>query len=438
MRHKSSYRGSVRPRHLLPLTLATVGLTSGLPASLATTAEAAVPARRIVVTQWDSDEQLAEGRARGVRIVDGTLKLTDPVATSGDYELGTWQSPWVRPGYDFTELVPSWEGSTPGASFVEIEVRGRNGDRRSSWDTIANWSLDDREHTRRSSSDSQGDDLGRTAYDTWLTSGAGAWQLRVTLHRRTGGKARPSIDAVGAMASVLPNASSVSTSRAGAGSTAALGEVLSVPSYSQMVHRGTYPQYDGGGEAWCSPTSLTMVLDYYDALPAPRRYRWVKRDYPDRVVAHHARMTYDAAFGGTGNWSFNTAYAGSRVGSGEGGAFVTRLRSLREAERFIAAGIPLVASIAFSSGQLSGAPISSTNGHLLVIVGFQSDGDVVVNDPAASSRSGVRRVYDRGQFEDAWLKRYASGTSMRGSGGLVYVVHDDAHPLPQRDGNRNW
>ena len=428
----------MRPRHLLPLTLATVGLTSGLPASLANNAEAAVPARRIVFTQWDSDEQLAEGRARGVRVVDGTLKLTDPVATSGDYEVGTWQSPWVRPGYDFTELVPSWEGSTPGSSFVEIEVRGRNGDRGSSWDTIANWSLDDREYTRRSSSDSQGDDLGRTAYDTWLTSGADAWQLRVTLHRRTGGKARPSIGAVGAMASVLPNTSSVSTSNAGAGSKAALGKVLAVPSYSQMVHDGEYPQYDGGGEAWCSPTSLTMVLDYYDALPAPRRYRWVKRDYPDRVVAHHARMTYDAAFGGTGNWPFNTAYAASRVGSGDGGAFVTRLRSLTEAERFIAAGIPLVASITFSSGQLSGAPLSSTNGHLLVIVGFQSDGDVVVNDPAASSRSGVRRVYDRGQFEDAWLKRYASGTSMRGSGGLVYVVHDDAHPLPTRDGNRNW
>jgi hypothetical protein len=428
----------VRLRHLLPLTLATAGLTSGLPASLVTSAEAAVPARRIVVTQWSTDEQLAEGRSRGVRIQDGAIRLTDPVAASGNYEIGSWRSPWVRPGYDFTELVPSWEGSTPGASFIKVEVRGRSSARSSSWDTIANWSLGDRAFTRRSSSDSQGDDLGRTAYDTWLTSGASAWQVRVTLHRRTGGQARPAIEAVGAMASALPNASSVSTSRAGAGSKAALGKVLSVPSYSQMVHEGQYPQYDGGGEAWCSPTSLTMVLDYYHALPAPRQYRWVKKDYPDRVVAHHARMTYDDAFGGTGNWPFNTAYAASRVGAGAGGAFVTRLRSLTEAERFIAAGIPLIASITFSSGQLSGAPISSTNGHLLVIVGFRDNGDVVVNDPAASSRSAVRRVYDRGQFEDAWLKRYASGSSMRGSGGVVYVVHDDAHPLPTRDGNRNW
>jgi hypothetical protein len=177
-----------------------------------------------------------------------------------------------------------------------------------------------------------------------------------------------------------------------------------------------------------------MVLGYYDALPPRRAYRWVDPSYPDRVVPHVARMVYDTHLGGTGNWPFNTAYAASRTGH----AFVTRLRSLREAERFIAAGIPLIASVTFSSGQLSGAPISSTSGHLLVIVGFTSSGDVVVNDPAASSRSGVRRTYDRGQFEDAWLKRYPSGSSMRGSGGMVYVITDDAHPLPPEDGNRNW
>ena len=429
----------MRFRHLLPLTLATVGLTSGLPASLATTAEAAVPARRIVVIAWDSDGQLAAGRARGVRVVDGALKLRrNPRNVRGDYELGMWRSPWVRPGFTFTELIPSWEARTPGDSWIKVEVRGKTPDRRSSWDTIADWSLDDLEHTRRSSSDSQVDDLGRTAYDTWVTSGVRDWQVRVTLLRRTGTKAKPSVDAIRGMASALPNASHVSTSTPGAGSRAALGKVLPVPSYSQMAHQNQYPQYDGGGAAWCSPTSTTMVLDYYDVLPAPRRYRWVKRDYPDRVVAHHARMTYDAGFGGTGNWAFNTAYAASRTGAGSGGAFVTRLRSLGEAERFIAAGIPLIASVTFSSGELSGSPISSTNGHIMVIVGFQSDGDVVVNDPAAPSRSGVRRVYDRGQFEDVWLRRYSSGSSMRGSGGLVYVINDDAHPLPPRGDNRNW
>ena len=427
----------MRLPRLLPLALAVAGVATGLPAALPA-ADAAVPSRRIVHTQWDTRDELASGRARGVAVVDGALRLSDPVGVRGEYEYGTWESPWVTPGYTFTELIPSWHGVTPGGSWIKVEVRGRTPETTSSWDTIADWSLDDREFTRRSSSSSQTDDLGRTAYDTWITPGATAWRVRVTLLRRTGGTSKPSMSTVGGMASALPNVSGVATSTAGAGSRAALGTVLPVPSYSQMAHKNVYEQYDGGGQAWCSPTSTTMVLDYYDALPAPRRYRWVRKDYPDRVVAHHARMTYDAGFGGTGNWAFNTAYAASRTGAGEGGAFVTRLRNLGEAERFIAAGVPLIASVTFSSGELSGAPISSTSGHILVIVGFQTDGDVVVNDPAAPTRADVRRVYDRDQFEDVWLRRYTSGSSTRGSGGLVYVVHDAAHPLPARGVNRNW
>jgi hypothetical protein len=313
-------------------------------------------------------------------------------------------------------------------------VRGRTaGGSTSSWDTISRWAFDDSQ-LRRTSGESQADDLGRVAYDTWLARDLLGYQIRVTIYRRAGSQVAPKVHAVSAMVSRLPSVSSVSTSTPGAAGGAALGRVVAVPAYSQMAHRGAYPQYDGGGEAWCSPTSTTMVLAAYGRLPAPREYAWVRRDYPDRVVAHLARMTYDASFGGTGNWPFNTAYAGSKTGQ----AFVTRLRSLREAELFVAAGIPLVASVTFGPGELDGAPISSTSGHLLVIRGFTRAGDVVVNDPAAATRSGVRRTYDRGQFEDAWLKRYASGSSLRGSGGSVYVIHDARHPLPARDGRRNW
>jgi hypothetical protein len=46
---------------------------------------------------------------------------------------------------------------------------------------------------------------------------------------------------------------------------------------------------------------------------------------------------------------------------------------------------------------------------------------VVVNDPASSTRAGVRRTYDRAEFERAWLPT---------SGGTAYVIWDDAHPLP--------
>jgi hypothetical protein len=231
--------------------------------------------------------------------------------------------------------------------------------------------------------------------------------------RRSGARSpSPAVDSLHAVASRLP-AGLPSVSSPGPAS----GITLDVPRYSQMVHVGHSPRYGSGGEAWCSPTSTSMVLGYYGRLPAPPTYAWVGAGHTDPWVDQAARATYDAAYEGTGNWAFNTAFAASLAGD----AFVTRLPDLRAAEHYVAAGIPLVASVSFRSGELSGAPISSTAGHLLVIVGFTATGDVVVNDPASRSRSGVRRTYDRAELEAAWLG---------GSGGVVYVIRDEAHALP--------
>jgi peptidase C39-like protein len=282
---------------------------------------------------------------------------------------------------------------------------------------LGRWASSDK-HVRRTSVPGQSDALGRVDVDTWkAATSADSYQLQVRLMRRSGASsASPSVSFLGAVASQLPSSvPAVSTAGVGRGIT------LAVPAYSQMVHRGEFSQYGGGGEAWCSPTSTAMVLGYYGRLPSPGSYAWVG-SRTDPWVDEVARRTYDAAYEGTGNWPFNTAYAASRGLH----AFVTRLRSLAEAESLVAAGIPVIASVSFSSGALYGAPISSTAGHLLVIVGFTATGDVVVNDPAASSAAGVRRTYDRAQFEKAWLG---------GSGGTAYVIHDDAHPLPASSGN---
>jgi hypothetical protein len=375
------------------------------------------PARRVAHTGWDTGAELRRGTLAGVRVRRGGLVVdaaTGARTYAGRrYESGSWQSPWTEPGFGLTELIASWDARTPGSSWVEVSVRGRTAtDRVSSWDVLGRWADSDR-FVRRTSVAGQGDDLADVNVDTWQAGSAfEAWQLRVTLMRVPGAKS-PRLDAVGAMASRLPDVSDVATSRPGPGA----GVVLDVPRYSQMVHRGHYPRWGGGGQAWCSPTSTSMVLGYYDALPPAKAHGWVPDGHVDPWVDHAARRTYDMAYDGTGNWPFNTAYAATRTDH----AFVTRLRSLREAGRFIEAGIPLVASISFGTGELDNAPIGGTNGHLLVIVGFRDTGDVVVNDPAASDRGGVRRVYDRGQFEDAWLPT---------SGGLVYVIRDAAHPLP--------
>jgi hypothetical protein len=171
-----------------------------------------------------------------------------------------------------------------------------------------------------------------------------------------------------------------------------------------------------------------MVIEYWSKGPTPDDLAWVDPSYADPSVDFAARSTYDAAYRGTGNWPFNTAYA-ARFGLF---AFVTQLRSLAEAERFIRAGIPLVASIASGPGELDGFLFSGgTNGHLVVIVGFDATGRPIVNDPAAWSNATVRRSYDRAQFERVWL---------RGSSGTVYVIHPPEVPLPPppEDATPNW
>ncbi|GGO76958.1 membrane protein [Nocardioides deserti] len=421
-------------RRLLPLSLPlmSLALTGAFlapvsPASAAPGGAPAAPAakagaRQIAYEQWDTPAELRSGRLVATRVTRGTV--VQKKAANGRrkvdgtaYDVGHWLSPWTRPGFALTELIGSWSATTSGDSWIEVSVRGRAaGGGQSSWDVLGRWTSGD-EHTLRTSVSGQGDDLADVNVDTWKAKkGLASYQLRVSLARRAGTKAKATLDTVGAVASRLPSGL-VATSKPGV----ARGITLDVPRYSQMIHQGHSPQWGNGGEAWCSPTSTSMVLGYYGALPAAADRAWVGSGHPDPWVDHAARMTYDAAYRGTGNWPFNTAYAAPLAGN----AFVTRLRSLREAERLVKAGIPVVVSVSFGRGQLSGAPISATNGHLLVIVGFTQTGDVVVNDPAAATNAGVRRTYDRGQLENAWLPR---------SGGLAYVIHDDAHPLPKSNG----
>lgn len=378
---------------------------------------AAVPARHSY-RETASQAAWAAGKFRGARAAEGWLSLGTPAGTAAvggkRFDWAAWQTPWITPGHGFTELVPSWKARTPAGTFVALQVRARTstGDL-TTWQGFGRWTRAVNETFRRSAG-TQADGLSTVATDT-LRAAPGvtftSYTIKVRLYRRAGTARTPSFDSLGAVASQL--ASAVAPTSA----PLLPAKTLAVPSYSQMTHRGQYPQYGGGGQAWCSPTALAMVLGYYGALPAAREYAWVDDDYADPWVDEVARRVYDFAYDGAGNWPFNTAYAGTRLAS----TAVTRLASLRDAERFIAAGIPLIVSISFSSGQLTGAPIRGTAGHLVVIAGFTASGDVVVNDPAASTNAGVRRTYDRGEFEAVWQRR---------SHGLAYVVRDAARPAP--------
>ena len=400
------------------------------------TAQTATPAsgpvtKHIATTRW-STRDLRGGTFSHTHINGGIQIGPQPVTVSYDdpygpsdrlaYSRGRWYSPWVATNFGLTELIAAYQAKTPPGTFLEISARGRTGaGTTSSWDSLGRWASHD-VNFHRMSLGSQRDDLSRVAVDTLVTSSGAtftSWQLRLSLFRRAGTTKTPTVTKVAAVASRLPATSPTSSP----GPT--VGELLAVPKYSQEIHAGEYPQWDGGGEAWCSPTSTSMVMGYWNRLPTPKQYAWVNDSYQQPWVDYAARHTFAWGYDGTGDWPFNTAYA-AQFGLD---SFVTRLRSLREAELFIDAGIPLVASIGFGPGELDGAPISSTNGHLLVIRGFTQNGDVIVNDPAAQAAKTVRRVYDRGQFENAWLDT---------TGGVAYVIHPTTKPLPTPSAHSNW
>ena len=76
----------------------------------------------------------------------------------------------------------------------------------------------------------------------------------------------------------------------------------------------------------------------------------------------------------------------------------------------IAAGQPIICSIQVEKGELPNAPYKSTDGHLIVVTGFDADGNVLVNDPAATDTEKGQTAYPRDALQKAWMDR-ANGTA---------------------------
>ena len=91
---------------------------------------------------------------------------------------------------------------------------------------------------------------------------------------------------------------------------------------------------------------------------------------------------------------------------------VARFSRWCDVERSIANGQPLIISIKARPGELSGAPYPSTDGHWMVLVGFDAAGDVLVNDPAAATPEKGQKSYLRRELERVWLDR----------GGTAYIL----------------
>ena len=143
----------------------------------------------------------------------------------------------------------------------------------------------------------------------------------------------------------------------------------------------------------CSPTATAMALS-------------TKNQFIDwsKII----EQCYDPATKAYGSWPL-------AINSGSKHNFIGCIEAVddwEDAVRVLQTGQPLVCSIRFSEGDLSGSPLKKTSGHLVCLYGIEHN-KVLVLDPAGKTEQQVDKSYDLEQFSMAWLRER----------GAVYFFH---------------
>ncbi len=292
-------------------------------------------------------------------------------------------SPLIEPQVNWDELVLSWNLSGPGQATVEARIV--HPEAATKYYQLGVWSKD-----ARHSVTNQNDADGRVETDLLrATRPGGKIEVRVTLDR-----ARPHDlkflslslrDSRHRPPALEPN-------------RRAWGKTVDVRPRSQL-------DYPDGARIWCSPTCSSMILDHW-----AQRLNRPELSLPVPAVA---AAVHDPNWPGTGNWPFNTAFAGSFPGMR---GYVTRLTDVAELEDWIEAGVPVATSVSYN--RLKGRNTAGS-GHLIVCVGFTESGDIIVNDPG-TKLDNVRRAFPRDTFRQAWAD----------SGNTVYLIYPVDLPIP--------
>lgn len=143
----------------------------------------------------------------------------------------------------------------------------------------------------------------------------------------------------------------------------------------------------------CSPTSVSMMMAYWGI------------DVPTADVAH---IAYDPDYKLYGMWWRGVQSAAQFGLSG----WVQYFRNWEEVHAWIGKGQPVVACISFTTGKLKGSMTPDSEGHVLIIVGFDDKGNPICNDPAGSSEKDGIVAYEKDEFAAAWFDK----------GGVGYII----------------
>ena len=139
----------------------------------------------------------------------------------------------------------------------------------------------------------------------------------------------------------------------------------------------------------CSTTSCSMLVSFLmNTMVDPLDF---------------AQHSLDSGLNAYGSWPFNVAHAFELCG-GKYFFSVARLPSFRELHHHIYRGIPVVVSV---RGYLQGAPKVYSNGHLLLVVGWDAKRkQVICHDPAFKKSRKTLKRYDIASFLSAWERSH--------------------------------
>jgi hypothetical protein len=206
----------------------------------------------------------------------------------------------IAPEVAWTEAVPSWNLDRPERAQMSIEAKVVYPDRETKYYSFGTWSGS---HLigSRFSIEGQKDADGTVLTDTMrMVRPGGKIQFRLT-GRVLGDGPLPKLTRLFVNVADLRDFSQRSQQPTSIGLQpvpAACGLVIDPPQFAQ----GDYP----GGKGLCSPASVAMVLDYWSSRMGVKSLAV--------TVPQVQSGVFDSVYGGTGNWSFNVSFAGSKPG----------------------------------------------------------------------------------------------------------------------------
>ena len=139
----------------------------------------------------------------------------------------------------------------------------------------------------------------------------------------------------------------------------------------------------------CSPTSTTAVVRYLS-------------NNSEIDPINFAKRSWDSGFDIFGNWVFNVAQAAVELGP-TWNCWVERLSGFDDIYQRLHRGTPVIVSV---RGPLTGSAQAYRTGHLMAVIGFDSEQQKVITmDPAFPADAQTITFYDLSDFIQAWNRR---------------------------------